>query len=96
MKAQIWSLNGYISQTDPGILTQNFTSLLEQSGFSIIGTLAHHFDPQGFTIMFLLGESHFAIHTFPEEGQSYYELSSCVQGPFIAFAGAFFSSENCK
>jgi S-adenosylmethionine decarboxylase len=36
-------------------------------------------------VLFLLSESHFAIHTFPEEGQSYIELSSCVFEPFLKF-----------
>lgn len=36
-------------------------------------------------LKFLLAESHFAIHTFPECGISYLELSSCVDKPFDRF-----------
>lgn len=35
--------------------------------------------------MQVLGESHFAIHTFPEENRAYIELSSCVDLPFNKF-----------
>jgi S-adenosylmethionine decarboxylase len=41
-----------------------------------------------------LSESHFAIHTFPEEGQSYIELSSCVFEPFLKFVSNIKSDEN--
>ena len=34
-------------------------------------------EPEGYTALWLLGESHFAIHTFPEEQKTYIELSSC-------------------
>ena len=37
----------------------------------------HPFNPQGYTALWLLSESHFAVHTFPEFGKSYIELSSC-------------------
>ena len=29
--------------------------------------------------LWLLAESHFAIHTFPEENKMYIEISSCVK-----------------
>ena len=48
-------------------------------------TSSHFFDPHGFTALFLLSESHFAIHTFPECSQTYLELSSCVDEPFQHF-----------
>ena len=37
------------------------------------------------TALFLLSESHFAIHTFPEENTTYIELSSCIKLPFDNF-----------
>lgn len=58
---------------------------LLESGFNIRGEVHEFFDPYGFTALFLLSESHFAIHTFPEEGTAYIELSSCVDAPFNAF-----------
>ncbi|MEL7222709.1 MAG: S-adenosylmethionine decarboxylase, partial [Bacteroidota bacterium] len=35
------------------------------------------FEPQGWTGIWLLAESHLAIHTFPEARKTYIELSSC-------------------
>lgn len=39
--------------------------------------MEHYFEPQGYTCLWLLSESHFAIHTFPEANKTYIELSSC-------------------
>lgn len=54
-----------------------FDDLLCKAGFTILGVRAHHFHPQGYTALWLLSESHFAVHTFPEFGKTYIELSSC-------------------
>lgn len=35
--------------------------------------------------LWLLAESHFAIHTFPEENKMYIEISSCVKMYFDNF-----------
>jgi S-adenosylmethionine decarboxylase len=50
---------------------------LKEAGFTILLFNEHHFPEQGYTCFWLLGESHLAIHTFPESGKSYIELSSC-------------------
>lgn len=54
-----------------------FDNILRRSGFNVLNVLEHHFQPQGYTALWLLSESHFAVHTFPEAGRSYIELSSC-------------------
>ena len=38
-----------------------------------------------YTKLWLLGESHLALHTFPEENKDYVELSSCNVAYFDAF-----------
>ena len=64
-------------ETNPQKIRQTFDELLRKAGFTILGIRAHHFQPQGYTALWLLSESHFAVHTFPEFGKSYIELSSC-------------------
>jgi len=46
-------------------------------GVTILGTLKHDFTGNGFSGMILLGESHAAIHTFPEHGMAWIELATC-------------------
>ena len=51
----------------------------------MLDVLEHHFEPQGYTALYLLAESHFAVHTFPEFGRTYYELSSCNMEYYVRF-----------
>lgn len=85
MKAQIWNFNRWISETESGVLVRLFDKLLHDVGFNVLGTCNHYFQPQGFTQLWLLGESHFAIHTFPECNKTYIELSSCNKPMFDRF-----------
>lgn len=85
MKAQIFNFSDWISETDPQTLAGKFGGALKESGFKILGELEHFFFPQGYTKLWLLGESHFALHTFPEENKTYIELSSCNKEMFERF-----------
>jgi len=77
MKAGIYNYSSWIKGADPQELTRRFDRLLRLSGFQIVGFTCHHFEPFGFSAIWLIAESHFALHTWPEEGKSYIELSSC-------------------
>ena len=85
MKAKMHNYGDWVNETEPNKLKENYTLLLKQSGFDVLDVAEKHFTPFGYTALFLLGESHLAIHTFPEEEQTYIELSSCVQKPFYKF-----------
>lgn len=67
----------WIRETNPQRLREQFDEALRRAGFNILCFTDHHFTPQGYTALWLLTESHFAVHTFPECGKSYIELSSC-------------------
>ena len=77
MQAKIWNFSEWIQETNPTTLREMFDNILRRSGFNVLNVLEHHFQPQGYTALWLLSESHFAVHTFPEFGRSYIELSSC-------------------
>lgn len=85
MRAQIWNKSGWISETDPEILAAAFEYRLKTAGFNIVGEIEHHFTPYGYTKLWLLAESHLAVHTFPEEGRTYVEISSCNEDKYNAF-----------
>ena len=53
---------------------------LKKEGFGILDVSCHEFEPQGFTMMVLLSESHLAIHTYPEHNSIYFNMYSC-RGP---------------
>ena len=85
MKAQIYNYQEWISETDPKRLFQLFNNLLKESKYTILDSIDYHFQPQGYTCMWLLAESHFALHTFPEENKTYIELSGCNKEMNVSF-----------
>lgn len=77
MKAAIFESKFWVQETNSELLKTEVERLLLESGFQIVGFNEHYFQPQGFTCVWLLAESHCAIHTFPEENKSYIMLNSC-------------------
>ena len=43
----------------------------------ILNVSRHQFEPQGFTLVALLSESHFSFHTFPEKGVISFDFFTC-------------------
>ena len=85
MKAQIYSYNDWIEETDPKKLFNTYDSKLKKAGFNVIEYQEKMFEPYGYTGLWLLGESHFAVHTFPEENRTYIELASCTLEKYVNF-----------
>lgn len=85
MKAIIDNYSCWISETTPSKLKIIFEELLLTSGFGLLNFMEHNFEPQGYTCIWLLSESHLAIHTFPEERKTYIELSSCNKDMYDRF-----------
>lgn len=85
MKAEMYNYHKWIKYENEEILIKRFETLLIKSGFKILKKAEHYFENQGYTGLWLLAESHFAIHTFPEENKVYIEISSCVKEYFDNF-----------
>lgn len=47
------------------------------SGAQILSTTEHTFQPDGFTMVLLLSESHASIHTYPEHGSCFIDFFTC-------------------
>ncbi|MFA8434321.1 MAG: S-adenosylmethionine decarboxylase [Marinifilaceae bacterium] len=77
VKAEIQNYKGWIKETDPGRLFRDMDALLKKANYKVLNYVEHHFPEQGYTCVWLLAESHLAIHTFPEDDATYLELSSC-------------------
>jgi len=85
MKAKMWNKKFWVGETDPERLKKYYGRKLEQSNLIILGFVEYNFQPQGYTALWLLAESHLAIHTFPEVNKTYIELSFCVEEKFNKF-----------
>lgn len=77
MKAEIYNYKTWIAETRTVAIVALMDALLQKSGYTVLNKMEHHFEPQGFTAIWLLAESHLAVHSFPESGKTYIELSSC-------------------
>ncbi len=77
LEAKIHNLKFWITESRPQQLCSMFQAYLQKVDFTIIECVEHHFPLQGYTVFWLLAESHLAIHTFPDKNKSYVELSSC-------------------
>jgi S-adenosylmethionine decarboxylase len=89
LKAKIDNYSTWIPRSDQDSLKGEIESLIKNSGFTILNFMEHRFEPQGFTAVWLLAESHCALHTFPEENKSYVELSSCNTLLYVEFINVF-------
>ena len=85
MRACMYNYHNWIKYEDEKIFVDKCKKMLIESGFKIINQVEHYFTPYGYTGIFLLAESHFAIHSFPEENKIYIELSSCVKSYYDKF-----------
>jgi S-adenosylmethionine decarboxylase len=87
--AEVYNFQEWISVTDPDVLKDAFSTLLDHSGYHVLNYMEHLFPNGGFTSLWLLAESHLAIHTFIEEQKTYIELSGCNMEMNKKFRKAF-------
>jgi len=78
-ESKIYNYRIWLNITELQALKSRIEEMLREAGYGIVGFCEHHFQPQGYTCTWLLSESHCALHTFPEEGRSYIELSGCSE-----------------
>lgn len=56
---------------------QELLYMIRKTHLTPLAFAYHHFYPQGFSGVAIIGESHVAIHTYPEEGQAYIVVAIC-------------------
>jgi len=88
MKAQIFNKAFWAEYTDERFLKSTLQGFIKRSGFTVVGFTEHIYEPYGYSAVWLIAESHIAVHTFPEEKKAYIEISSCVEEPFNTFLRA--------
>lgn len=88
MDADIQELSIWLSEVDPERLKNLIEDVIDESTFTVFGFLEHYFASTGYTAVWLLGESHLAIHTFPEIGKTYLQVSTCNMPRFLRLCRA--------
>ncbi|MTI20537.1 spermidine synthase [Fulvivirga sp. RKSG066] len=77
LSPEIYNLRFWARDISPDLLKETFNKLLSKNEFTVLNFSEHFFPVQGYTAIWLLAESHLAIHTFPQHEWSYIELSGC-------------------
>lgn len=89
MKAIIDNYGTWIHGSDSEKLKFELDEVIKKAGFTILNFMEHRFEPIGYTAIWLLAESHCALHTFPEEDKTYIELASCNRQMYDEFLRVF-------
>lgn len=61
----------------PEALFSVMEKAINASGATILDYCSYEFDPEGYTLVFLLSESHASVHTYPEYGHCFIDLFTC-------------------
>lgn len=78
--AKIHTLNLWLEGdfSDPVTTWHNFLELVNKlEHITILATLKHDFPGGGMSGVIIIGESHIAIHTWPEERKAWVEIATC-------------------
>ena len=89
VQAVVYNFQQWISITDPSILKKEFEGFLSLSGYHVLNFVEHFFPNGGYTCLWLLSESHLAIHTFIANKKTYIELTGCNKTMNKKFREAF-------
>tara|TARA_B100001093_G_scaffold223068_1_gene213769 strand:+ start:135 stop:557 length:423 start_codon:yes stop_codon:yes gene_type:complete len=68
---------GTTKEYDPSIFEKVINEIAETAKVTILKISKYKFEPQGFTILALLAESHISFHTFPEKGIISFDFFTC-------------------
>lgn len=83
--AKMFNFETWVDITDVEQLKSYFKSALITANFNIVNFTEHYFPVQGYTCIWVLAESHLALHTFPKNNKTYVQLSSCNKEKLDAF-----------
>lgn len=62
---------------DANAIDEFMRQICSIAGLHIVNQIEHRFSPIGLSVAFLLEESHCAIHTWPDQGVAYINLTTC-------------------
>jgi S-adenosylmethionine decarboxylase len=62
---------------DEALLLKTVREAAIATGATVLEVRSHSFQPQGFTAMVMLSESHASLHTYPERGIAFWDCFTC-------------------
>ncbi len=73
----ILDIIGTTKEYDPSVFEKVINEIAKAAKVTILNISKYKFEPQGFTILALLAESHISFHTFPERGIISFDFFTC-------------------
>lgn len=61
-------------------LVRKISSLCKKMSFNVVNRFIHEFKPQGVSVVFILRESHIAVHAWPEKNYIHLDVVTCSHG----------------
>ena len=68
---------GTDKEYDPAVFEKVINNIAKTAKVTVLNISKYKFEPQGFTILALLAESHISFHTFPEKGIISFDFFTC-------------------
>ena len=78
MKHLIGRVNGVCIETIDQ-LEPLMEQIADDCGLTVVSRAFHQFDPVGVTGVLVLSESHFSVHTYPENDSVYLDIFCCSE-----------------
>ena len=76
---------GTTQEYKPAFFEKIVYKIAKKAKVAILEILKHNFEPQGFTLIALLAESHMSFHTFPEKNIISFDFFTCAKvSPAVA------------
>ena len=72
---------GTKKEYDPSFFEGLVHKIADKAKVTVLNIAKYKFEPQGFTLVALLAESHISFHTFPEKGITSFDFFTCGKKP---------------
>lgn len=76
--AELHGIDSKLLNHQPTLL-KALDRLAQDLQLNVVKKFTHKFEPHGISIVWVLAESHLAIHTWPELGYLHFDIVSCAQ-----------------
>ena len=73
---ELWGVEGALLD-DPLRLEQVLLAAAAAAKCTVLGSVKHHFEPHGASVVVLVAESHLSIHTWPEHEYAAADILTC-------------------
>lgn len=76
--AELWGVDKSLLNHRARLL-EALDTLAKELKLHVVKKFTHQFEPHGISVVWVLAESHLAIHTWPEYGYLHFDIVSCAK-----------------